>query len=240
MSRFFERIRSNTTNIITIMHQNIAGLLSKKELLEICLSDFSEQNMPIDILCLSETFLKSGTEQNVRLRSFKLAAVFSRKNTKRGGVCILTKHNIVSKNLNSYVTSIEKHFECCAIEIPLHKIVVICIYRTPDSDINIFFKHLEDIFYKFNKNKTKRIIILGDLNIDTIKNSRISKDFVLLLESYNFKLHIKEPTRQKTCIDHIISNVTENVNAKTHTLQLSDHNTCQTISLLVDKKTYSN
>lgn len=47
--------------------------------------------------------------------------------------------------------------------------------------------------------------------------------------NYNLNLHITDPTRKNTCIDHIISNMTD-AQGRTHQLYLSDHNTGQTLS----------
>lgn len=50
------------------------------------------------------------------------------------------------------------------------------------------------------------------------------------------KIHIKEPTRRLSCIDHIVSNI-ENASASVLHLGLSDHETAQIINFpVVNKK----
>lgn len=49
-------------------------------------------------------------------------------------------------------------------------------------------------------------------------------------------LHINCPTRKNTCIDHIASNIT-NVHVSVHNLELSDHNTGQTLEFPLKVKT---
>lgn len=42
------------------MHQNIASILAKQSLLELTLMELREKDIDPDILCLTETFLKTG------------------------------------------------------------------------------------------------------------------------------------------------------------------------------------
>lgn len=100
------------------MHQNVAGLLSKSDDLEIVLAEMLTNKIHIDIICLSETFLKDGQESNVHMRNYELASHFSRKNKKRGGVCILIRKGMKVKPIPVLSSSaIERHFECCGIEV---------------------------------------------------------------------------------------------------------------------------
>ncbi|KAF9415047.1 hypothetical protein HW555_007203 [Spodoptera exigua] len=48
--------------MLRVLHQNIASLLSKQELLEITLQELQEKHNDPDVICLSETFVKMGHE----------------------------------------------------------------------------------------------------------------------------------------------------------------------------------
>jgi exonuclease III len=59
----------------------------------------------------------------------------------------------------------EQHFEASIIELSQCSIIIICVYRTPNSNINIFIENMDTILSKL-MNKGKGIIIVGDLNVD--------------------------------------------------------------------------
>lgn len=220
---------------ITIMHQNIAGALSKTDMLELTLVDLRKTTTP-DIICLSETFFKSGHETNFKLSNYELVSFFSRTK-KRGGVCILVRKGLEYKNK----TNLLKHavvsvFECCAIEIPNNNITIICLYRTPTSDVKDFLHKLDVLLHELTKNTKKRTVILGDININTLKKeSKTSNHLQDICKRYNMTIHINEPTRGSSCLDHILSNI-DNASALVLQLGLSDHETAQIITFPIDNK----
>lgn len=195
-----------------------------------------QEKTPVDILCLTETFIKSGDETNINIKDFNVSSYFSRKTEKRGGVCILTRKLLTctpSKLCENIST--EKLFECCGVEIPVIKcIIIICLYRIPNADLSIFFDKLELILDKICKKNFKKIILNGDLNIDTLKTNNASETLKNILLNYYLQLHLNQPTRQQSCIDHVISNINE-ATSKVHQLFLSDHDTAQTLTFPVNK-----
>lgn len=87
----FSKIKPSLyANKIRILHQNIAGICNKSDLLEIALSDLKNNDMEIDILCLTETNVKNGYEANIKLKNYKLISLYSRDKS-RGGSCIFVK-----------------------------------------------------------------------------------------------------------------------------------------------------
>lgn len=75
------------------MHQNIASILSKQELLEITLEELHKNGNYPDVICLSETFLKTEYGKYLKISNYQLATTFCR-DKRRGGTCILVKRNI--------------------------------------------------------------------------------------------------------------------------------------------------
>lgn len=217
------------------MHQNIAGLLNKTDSVQLCLNELVHKNVSVDILCFSETFVRAGDELNINFKNFNLACSFSRKREKRGGVCILINKMFDFKNIElPKDLCTEKIFECCGLEIPSLKCIVICIYRIPSSNTHQFFEKFDLLLHKLLKRK-KRIIVTGDLNIDTLKESNDTAKLKDLISNYGLSLHINKPTRQLSCLDQIISNI-ENSTGNTHEVFLSDHNTCQTLTFPVEER----
>lgn len=190
----------------------------------------------MDVLCFSETFVKRGNESNVYFKSFNLITSFCRGKENRGGVCIFVRNGIEGRELNVCKTmSVEKHFECCGMELSFCNTYIVCLYRTPDSNSDIFFDKLELLLHKICNKSNKKIIITGDLNIDTLKINKISSRLKDTILNFDLHLHIHAPTRKKTCIDHFISNI-KDATGKVHELFLSDHNTGQTLTFQVKDK----
>lgn len=231
ISVFFE---INDRNV-RILHQNIAGALCKKNILELTIANLTHSGHEPDIICLSETFLRSGCEQNFRLTNYEMASFYSR-GKKRGGVCILLKYGLRFKHIEKINNlAITDAFECCGIEIMNYNLIVVCLYRTPTSNIDYFFKMLQIILHSLSSRKNKKIVIVGDLNINTLVLNKNSTTLTDLTKNYNLKLHITTPTRINSCIDHIISNIDEAVGTVLP-LGLSDHETAQMLTFQVERK----
>lgn len=219
------------------MHQNIQGALSKLDFIEITLNEMLNSGKRIDVLCLSESFLKKGDENNLKICNFKLASSFSRCKQKRGGSCILVKKNLYFKQLQICKDlSIEKVFECCGVEIPDHNLVVINIYRVPKYIYEKqFLLFLEALLYNLSKNKKgRKIVISGDWNFNILKQDKNTVELLALLNNYNLKTHINVPTRGQSCLDQIASNL-RSATSFVLPLALSDHETAQFISFNIKK-----
>lgn len=218
------------------MHQNIASILAKQELLELTLKDLQETNNTPDVICLSETFLRSGHENYLKIHGYELADTFCREK-QRGGTCILTKRDIIYNKLNILKKhAMQKLFEVCGIEIVHMKLIIICLYRTPSSDPIYFLEKLTKVIEEIYKNKPKfKVVLTGDLNINTLKAGKVSNYFKDLCLNFNLKIHINVPTRKEACIDHILSNI-EDATSSVLPLYLSDHETAQLLSIPVRNK----
>lgn len=112
------------------MHQNIDGLLNKSDILTVNLDIINKNNL-IDILCITEHNMTNDDSRHLHIPNFNLVSSFSRKN-RYGGCGILVRNNLKCKSLpevNKF--SVPKIIECCAVELVEHKIILICIYRSP-------------------------------------------------------------------------------------------------------------
>lgn len=212
---------------INLLHQNINGLLSKSDLLTVALDNLQKDyNVKVDVLCITEHNMLACDSNILQLENFILGSIFSRK-SRHGGACILVRNTHKFKQINEIKnSSIVNVIECTGIELLEHNIVVICIYRPPKSnldDLSKFFNTLNTILSKHCYGK-KKVIVCGDLNIDTLQSSRESNELLESVATFNLKLAINEPTRLKSgkCIDHLMHNVRGSI-GKVHELALSDH-----------------
>ena len=101
--------------------------------------------------------------------------------------------------------------KCAVIECQLGNkyFLVVVVYRASGSDIKIFFNKLERIVDRvFNENKPT--FIVGDFNIEMLKENKFKAELSSLMLSFKFQPHIKENTRitslSASCLDNIFTN----------------------------------
>ena len=124
---------------------------------DILYTDILQEYGKIKFLCLTETCCTVTNVEAVHIQGYKLAASFSRKNCKGGGVGIwcATDLSVNALNLNLSEHCVEKHFEICGISWSFEekKIFLFTSYRSPDSDIQIFYNNIGiilDLYFKRN------------------------------------------------------------------------------------------
>jgi len=76
------------------------------------------------------------------------------------------KKSICTKDLNSFQgVSVEKDFEMSMTELVGYGYIIICIYRSPDSNLWIFLKSLELIMQKI-QSRNKKLLLCGNWNLN--------------------------------------------------------------------------
>jgi exonuclease III len=124
-----------------------------------------------DVLCITEHWLDENEVGYHNFDNYSLISKFCRKNKLHGGSCIYIKTNLEVKPYNLFESlNQEEHFEASIIERTEFNTIIICIYRTPNSNINIFIDNMDTVISNLT-NKGKSIIITCGLNIDFLKKS---------------------------------------------------------------------
>jgi exonuclease III len=72
--------------------------------------------------------------------NYSLVSKFCRKNKQHGGSCIYVKENLEAKPYNLFENLTQEHFEASIIELTQFNTIIICVYKTPNSNINIFIE----------------------------------------------------------------------------------------------------
>ncbi|XP_052751392.1 uncharacterized protein LOC128200806 [Galleria mellonella] len=225
-------------NHINILHQNINGLLGKSDCLSVELHNLENKNEAIDVICITEHNMMKSDTSLLKIPNYTLVTHYSRGN-RHGGSCILVRKNHRYKVMNEIESlSISNIIECTGMELTDYNILIICIYRPPkvtQESYETFFETLNNLLsmYCFKKRK---IVLCGDFNIDMLKADKYSFEFKQLLQGFNLKLAINDPTRlcSGTCIDNFGHNMKD---CKTRILELalSDH-TAQLLMCPVSEK----
>ena len=197
-----------SNNNLIIFHQNIRCLINKSEELIVNLDSI---NFCPHILCISEHHLKQQELITLSVHGYILGAEYSRKVLHKGGVCIYTKQNLIYKVINLSKFCIEQNIELCAIQFDTKQInvVVICVYRAPTGDFEIFLKQLENAL-KFLFKPNREFIICGDINIDYLTESTQKYKLNSMLITFNMSHTVNFATRiakdSSSAIDNIFIN----------------------------------
>jgi hypothetical protein len=201
-------------NNIKIFHQNIQNLISRVVPLEII---FQEINPNIAIL--SEHNLKDQELNALKIEGYSINAYFCRKlENKGGGVLILSKNEIGGRHLPlpSCQLCEDKVFECCAVKYTYGslKFILLAVYRSPGADVNEFLNRLEILVNKMLK-KCKYVLVVGDININVLENSKKTKDLKSILKSTGLRYLVNFPTRYcsttATAIDNFLTNMPKDI-----------------------------
>ena len=197
-----------------LMHLNIRSLFSKYKF-----DMFQQQmiNSGLDVICLSETWLKNGINSNyINIPSYNVSRIdrnWSENGIlkKGGGVCMYIKENVQFsdnelKHLNRSNIDIEIQWVTIK-KLNNRKMVIANVYRPPQGSIKNFLEYLQLCFSSFDDRSKKDIFICGDFNIDIKKKSETnSKDLIQLMNTFGLKQYINGVTRygrKNSCIDLI-------------------------------------
>jgi hypothetical protein len=131
------RNKSVTMNSnLSVLHKNIQSISNKQIEIDLVLKSSLKNT---DVLCFTEHWVKEDYLKLIQTDQYKLMSYFSRKNYNHGGSCMYVKKSIFTKDLNSFQDiSVEKDFEMSMTELVVYGYIIVCIYRSSDSNLQIF------------------------------------------------------------------------------------------------------
>ena len=220
------RYRSATVNPnLAVLHQNIQSINNK--LLDID-PVLKSRVKNIDVLCFTKRWIKEDYLNLMQIEQYKLVSHFSRKKYNHGGSCIYVKKSICTKEVSCLQgISVEKDFEMSMTEVVDYGHIIVCIYRSPDSNLRIFLKYLKSVLQKIQL-RSNKLLLCGDWNLNLLLDNIRLQELQNLLESYDMINMVPDLTRitpyTESLIDVIVTNK-ENpeLRASVVDLGLSDH-----------------
>ena len=175
------------------------------------------QSYPLDIVTLSETWLKNHKELLEYVSIPGYATEFRHRDViKGGGVGAYIKESIKYKRRKD-IEEVKPQLEHLWLEIPgknrNSRLLLGVMYRserilTP----NVWLEHLEDLLSHILVTWDGLIVLTGDMNIDLLSpsNNAITNRYQSLLDIFNLQQVVTLPTRvtksSSSLIDHIITN----------------------------------
>ena len=207
--------KRNAAQILSICHWNLSS---------ICAHNFDKLSLFIayvsvhkfDIICLSQTYLHSSTDdESLEISGYFLIHSDHPSNKKRGGICIHYKNLLPLK-----VTDVRLLEECIAFDLIISNKLCsfVALYRSPSQsqdDFATFSDNFEMTLDLVSKKNPFLIVVLGDFNAKLSqwhdKDSSTSEGISIENITSQFGLHqiINEPTHilenSSSCIDLIFT-----------------------------------
>lgn len=201
----------NTKKNFRLLNQNVQSIGTSFLKLQHILS-----SQAINILCITEHWKSEEELMLYTPPGYVLVSSYCREKGKHGGCAIFLEKGMQYSHRKDFKNlSVIGCFECCVSQIMIdsEKYLIICIYRPnsyPLSNVDIFFERFISVLDGCQVENVK-VIISGDFNIDLLSVSNDSRLFFSILETYNLKVSLLQPTRitpnSATCLDNVISNI---------------------------------
>lgn len=192
-----------TPECLNVGHLNINSLKSKMNEIKSFVKDYNLQ-----VLAVSETHLETTVEDSeVMMEGFRMF----RKDRDRcgGGVALYVQNQIKSEQQNDLMQDDTEMVWIRVSQPGREDLLVGCCYRRPNTKI----EHLDKILEQIKKvaGTGKSVLLLGDFNIDWLKESPKLRRFKTEGNKCGLTQIVKVPTRRAkaTCIDHIYTNIPE-------------------------------
>lgn len=193
--------------------------IEKFEKLQLYLSQLSYK---IDIIVLGETKIMKRFPINLyNLNGYEQIVCFREADQAGGGLLLFINKTLISSNIECTSSSFEK------ISLNLHvnnfNFKLIAYYRPPvRSNTNDFMNDLES---ELQKTANEKVVIVGDININSTNNNSESSDYLNLLNAYDMKIINTFVTRlqSKKIIDHVVVNFCHERTLSSHTIQMKDN-----------------
>lgn len=195
---------TNRNETLNILYINIRSLRNKLD----DINDIIKQSQKvIHLIILTETWIYSNEKQFFNINKYN--AVHDCRNRRGGGTSIFIREEF--EFIENDATIYDLH-DCNIVSIilPKHKLKIFGIYRPPQSIFENFIDQLD----KMLEAQKEECILIGDINLDLLKNTQVVKNYKNTINMNGFTIQneitLQKATRTtlktKTILDHILSN----------------------------------
>ena len=184
---------------LEIIHHNARSLMTPGRLDQYDIL-LKEINNPFDILIFTETWLTPEKSALCKFDGFQSSHLYRPVDnhidfkTKGGGISMFLKPGLKYKRRND-LNIILPYMECSFIEMKYNNqnYLIGGIYRIPNTNIYSFIDRLNRLLEPLKI--THKIILLGDYNINLLKNDNHKNEFEMCMQSNYLMPTILSPTR---------------------------------------------
>lgn len=213
-----------------LIHFNARSIRKNYDNITSLLSAIGHQ---FSIICISETWLCEYDRDLFKFPSYS-SEYCHRIDDAHGGAAIFISSCLHYHRRLDLALSIPG---CESVWIELHEphfsqdsknLVVACIYRSPSSSVMEFCLALGEALKTLSL-EGKRVIILGDMNINLLDDTKANvSEYISCFSGYGYECLITAPTRvplhgNGTIIDHILSNLISPPEAAVIEVPVTDH-----------------
>jgi len=185
----------------------------------------------VTCIAVTETWLTTENQDYFQLPNYSF--VSKTRQSKLGGGIGLYIVNSFKYNIRENLCRMLPFIECLFVEIlqPTGTNIIIgCVYRPPNTDLDLFNSEILTLLNILQKEKNKLIFIAGDFNLDLLKHEShgATGEFLNSMLCHTFFPVIRRPTRisehSATLIDNIFVNRLEtNITSAVIYNDISDH-----------------
>lgn len=217
----------NKENNLKVGHVNVRSLLPSFNKIKTLIN-----NLELDILGVSESWLtKNTTDADIHIQNFNFFRVD--RETRGGGIGVYIRSDVEATVLD-VVENKSESFEQQWLLLKINKVKIgLCIfYRPPNYNALTALHQFEDTIADVVP-LTDELIIMGDININLLRHTNVTNQFGNLLDAFNCKQVVLNPTRyfrdKATLIDVIILSDDRLLSGAVHHHDMHDHSDHQLI-----------
>ena len=195
----FNNIIRNSESNLNIVNYNIRSFSANSDSF---ISIFDHFDSTPDILVLTETWFKEDSLKELpHFNSFHTI----RTTRRSGGVSCYVKDHLNSRQIQP-LSFCREHLEICTVEVSSQRdiIYIISVYKPHCNFFDEFISEL-NLILKDSLLRKKKIIILGDFNINQLDPGYQTMSLNNCLQSYYFIPLISKPTRFSQIESHSAS-----------------------------------
>jgi hypothetical protein len=184
-----------------------------------------------DIVVISETWIISENENLFNIPGYMFCSQ-NRDIGRGGGLRIYFLSNLVCNKIDelSIVSETHESLFVKITEINRFTYIIGAFYRPPRCKVTSFNNYIENILYTNEEILSSKCILLGDFNINLIKEQekQLISNFVDVMTEGGFSQLVNNPTRCEsgipvTLIDHIWINFSETTECSVLDYLIADH-----------------